>query len=151
MTSGVLLREAPLGAMDPEVLYAVLRLRVDVFVVEQDCAYPELDDRDLEPGALELWAEDGGRILGAARVLRDADGRARIGRVVVAPAARGSGLAGRLMDRALELARERFGDVDVVLDAQSHLEGFYARHGFVVDGPEFVEDGIPHLPMLRRA
>ncbi|WP_104431637.1 GNAT family N-acetyltransferase [Kineococcus xinjiangensis] len=141
------LREAPLAAMDPTTLYALLRLRVDVFVVEQECAYPELDGRDLEPDALQLWAEAGGSVAAAARLLRDADGRARIGRVVVAPGARGAGLAGRLLRRALELA----GDVDVVLDAQSHLEPFYAGHGFVVDGPEFVEDGIPHLPMLRRA
>ena len=140
-------RVAPLDEVAPRTLYAVLRLRVDVFVVEQACAYPELDGRDGEPGALLLWAEDGDRVVGTARLLREAGGRARIGRVAVAPAARGSGLAGRLLERALGLA----GDVDVVLDAQSHLERLYARHGFAVDGPEFVEDGIPHLPMLRRA
>ena len=140
-------RVARLDEVAPRTLYAILRLRVDVFVVEQECPYPELDGRDGEAGALLLWVEDAGRILGTARLLRDADGRARIGRVVVAPPARGTGLAGVLLERALELA----GDVDVVLDAQSHLERLYARHGFVVDGPEFVEDGIPHLPMLRRA
>ena len=144
--AGAVRREAPLAAMDPAVLYALLRLRVDVFVVEQECAYPELDGRDLEPGALQLWAEAGGAVVGAARLLRDPDGRARIGRVVVAPGARGTGLAGRLLRRAVELA----GDVDVVLDEQSHLERFYAGHGFAVDGREFVEDGIPHLPMVRR-
>ncbi|GAA4971115.1 GNAT family N-acetyltransferase [Kineococcus glutinatus] len=141
------LRAAPLTAVDPAALYAILRLRVDVFVVEQACAYPELDGRDLEPDALQLWAEEDGRVVAAARLLRDPDGRARIGRVVVAPPARGSGLAGLLLQRALELA----GDVDVVLDAQSHLQALYARHGFAVDGPPFVEDGIEHVPMLRRA
>ncbi|GAB7193071.1 GNAT family N-acetyltransferase [Kineococcus sp. NUM-3379] len=168
------LRAAPLDEVPPRTLYAVLRLRVDVFVVEQDCPYPELDGRDAEPGALLLWAEaeaeaedgaedragagaeagagDGagegrGAVLGTARLLREPGGRARIGRVAVAPAARGAGLAGLLLERALELA----GDVDVVLDAQSHLVALYARHGFAVAGPGFVEDGIPHVPMLRRA
>ena len=144
------LYEAALDDVPPRVLYELLKLRVDVFVVEQECAYPELDGRDLEPGALLLWAQDAaGRVLGTLRLLREPGDRehARIGRVATAREARGLGVAADLMRRALELA----GQAEVVLDAQAHLEGWYGRFGFVVDGPAFDEDGIPHVPMRREA
>ncbi|TNM64650.1 GNAT family N-acetyltransferase [Streptomyces sp. NP160] len=131
-----------------------MRLRVDVFVVEQECAYPELDGRDLEPDAEHLWvAGPGGSEVGAyLRVLAgrsgehaDPEGARRIGRVVTAPAERGHGLAGLLLDDVV--ARE--GGRPLVLDAQAHLERWYARWGFEVSGPGFLEDGIPHVPMTR--
>ncbi|MCO6004683.1 GNAT family N-acetyltransferase [Actinoallomurus purpureus] len=132
--------------LDSGTLYALLKLRVDVFVVEQECPYPELDGRDTEPGTRHVWlSDDSGTPEAYLRVLDDAGG-ARIGRVVTAPHARGGGLAGRLMEAALEA----IGDRTVRLDAQTHVAGFYARYGFVVDGPEYVEDGIPHVPMVRR-
>lgn len=140
-------RDAPTDRLEPGTLYAILALRVDVFVVEQDCAYRELDGRDLEPGARQLWAEDGGDVVATLRLLRELDGCARIGRVATAARARGRGLGGDLMHRALELS----GDVDVVLDAQSHLARWYERFGFRPDGAAFVEDGIRHTPMRRRA
>ncbi len=131
--------------LDTTTLYALLKLRVDVFVVEQESPYPELDGRDQEPGTLHLWSEHDGELLGYLRVLEDPDGTARIGRVCTAPKGRGSGVAGRLMARALA----EVGDRPVRLDAQSYLVDFYARHGFAAAGPEFVEDGIPHVPMSR--
>ncbi|MGI4895359.1 MAG: GNAT family N-acetyltransferase [Janthinobacterium lividum] len=147
MTSFVL-HEAPLAGVAPRVLYAILRVRVDVFVVEQECAYPELDGRDLEPDALLLWAEDAsGSVVATSRLLRDPDGRARIGRVATAAGSRRAGVAGSLIRRALTLAP----GVETVLDAQAHLAGWYARFGFVVDGPPFDEDGIAHVPMVRAA
>jgi ElaA protein len=89
---------------------------------------------------------DDDELLGYARVLDDTDVW-RIGRVVLARDARGRGLADPLMDTALVVAKDR----DVVLDAQSPLAGWYGSFGFAVDGAEFLEDGIPHLPMrLRR-
>ena len=140
-------RDALLTELDPGTLYRILALRTDVFVVEQNCPYPELDGRDLEPDARQLWVERDDAVIATLRLLRDADGSARIGRVATATAARGDGLAARLMGRALELAAGR----TVVLDAQSHLAGWYARFGFEADGPEYVEDGIPHVPMRRAA
>lgn len=134
-------RSARLAELDPATLYALLRLRVDSFVVEQRCPYPELDGRDLEPGALHCWIEEEGRVLAYARVLREAEG-SRVGRVVTAPAARGRGLAATLIRHALGHAVR-----PVVLDAQSHLLPLYRRLGFSDDGPEFLEDGIPHTPM----
>jgi ElaA protein len=126
--------------------YDVWRLRQQVFVVEQDCPYPDLDGRDLEPGTRHVVLLEDEAVLGTLRVLDDGD-RARIGRVVLARAARGRGLAALLMDEALALC----GDREVHLDAQTPLAGFYAGHGFEVTGPEFDEDGIMHVPMRRAA
>ena len=137
---------SPVRDLDPLTLYAILRLRVDVFVVEQDCPYPELAGRDVEPDALMLWAEEDDEVLATVRLLVDGDDR-RIGRVATREAARGQGLAAVLMERAVELAEGRL----VRLDAQAHLEGWYARFGFVVDGEPFLEDGIPHVPMTLAA
>lgn len=129
--------------LDVETLYAILRLRQDVFVLEQECLYPDLDGRDLEVGTVQWWAEvDGGDVVATLRVLDEGDGTARIGRVATAATARGRGIAEALVRAATQDATG-----DVVLDAQSHLEGWYARLGFVRDGDEFVEDGIPHVPM----
>jgi ElaA protein len=124
----------------------LVRLRTDVFVVEQACPYPELDGRDVEPGTEHHWIVDGGLPVACyARTLHDAGGVVRIGRVVTAPAVRGRGLAAIMM-RALV---DRHGDAPLVLDAQSHLAEWYRSFGFAPAGDEFVEDGIPHVPMRR--
>jgi ElaA protein len=126
-------------------LHDILRLRVDVFVVEQKAAYPELDGRDLLPETRHLWFADD-NVLSYLRVLLDPGGIRRIGRVVTAPQARGAGLAARLMDAALTIPAE------YVLDAQTYVQGFYARYGFVAEGEEYKdEDGIPHIRMRRPA
>lgn len=129
--------------------YDVWRLRQQVFVVEQDCPYPDLDGRDLEDTTrhVVLIDDDGPdeHVVGTLRVLDDG-GWARIGRVVVAPAARGRGLAVLLMDRAMALC----GDREVRLDAQTGLTAFYEGYGFVVTGPEVDEDGVMHVPMSRQ-
>lgn len=132
--------------LDARTSYAVWRLRQDVFVVEQECSYPDLDGRDLEPGTRHVVLQDDDEVLGYARVLDDGDGW-RIGRVVLAPKARGRGLADKLMTAALAECGERA----VVLDAQSPLAGWYTVFGFASTGPEFLDDGIPHLPMRRPA
>lgn len=136
------LRTAAFADLDPATLYAILRLRVDVFVVEQACPYPELDGRDTEPTALHCWIEEDGEVVAVARVLRDPDGVGRIGRIATRREARGRGLAERLIRHALTLL-----EGPVRLSAQSHLADYYAGFGFVPDGDEFLEDGIPHLPM----
>lgn len=132
--------------LSPREAYDVWRLRQDVFVVEQECPYPDLDGRDDEPGTRHVLLRDDGVLLGYARVLDD-DPVWRIGRVVLARTARGRGLADHLMRAALDVSTGR----DAVLDAQSPLAGWYETFGFEVDGPEFVEDGIPHLPMRLSA
>ena len=134
-----------LAELDPVTLYRILALRADVFVVEQDCVYADPDGRDLEPDARQLWIEQDSSVIATLRVLRDPDGTARIGRVATARSARGSGLAAALMRRALELA----GEGEIVLGAQSYLVDWYRRFGFERDGADYVEDGIPHVPMRR--
>ena len=132
-------------------LYALLALRVEVFVVEQSCPYPELDGRDLESRTRHFWLEGvGGEVISTLRLMEDhqADGMVfRIGRVCTRPAYRGRGHTARLMRAALD----DVGPHPCRLSAQSYLADMYARHGFAVDGAEFVEDGIPHVPMLRAA
>ena len=135
--------------LDTATAYSVWRLRQEVFVVEQDCAYPDLDGRDPEPGTRHVLLHapaEGEVLLGYLRVLDDGD-HARIGRVVLTRSARGRGLADALMRAGLAQVGARA----CVLDAQSPLAGWYATHGFVVTGPEFLEDGIPHLPLTRPA
>ncbi|MFL2001129.1 MULTISPECIES: GNAT family N-acetyltransferase [unclassified Microbacterium] len=139
---------APVAEMDPLALYRVLWLRVGVFVVEQEAAYPEIDGRDIEPGAEVMWAEADGDVVSTLRVLSEPDAM-RIGRVATAAAARGRGVAAELMRRAVARCEERAPGLPIVLDAQAQLEGWYARFGFAVAGEPFSEDGIPHLPMRR--
>jgi ElaA protein len=125
-------------------LHAILRLRCDVFIVEQACIYPDIDGRDSEPTTSHHWIDSDKRVVAYLRVLRDADGTARIGRVVTHPDSRGAGSA------ALLVAHVATGiSGELVLDAQSHLAGWYERLGFSLDGEEFVEDDIPHVPMRR--
>ena len=133
--------------LDAATLYRVLALRAAVFVVEQDCPYQDIDGRDLAQGTLHLLAEDGDELAGYLRVLSEQDGTKRIGRVCSSLSTRGTGLGGRMMADAVSA----IGDVESVLDAQTYALGFYAKFGYVEDGPEFLEDGIPHTPMRRKA
>src|SRR5262245_43877163 len=136
----MMLRTARFSELDTSTLYALLRLRCDVFVVEQQCAYPDVDGRDIE--AVHFWLEDGAAPVAYLRMLRDA-GAARIGRVCTAKAHRGAGLADRLVGAALATLEP---DTPCVLDAQTAAINLYQRHGFVVAGDPYVEDGIEHLP-----
>jgi ElaA protein len=142
-------RLAPLADIDAETLYRILWLRVRVFVVEQSAAYEELDGRDIEPGALVMWAESDGDVLGTLRILTD-EGALRIGRVATSESARGRGVGAELMRRAVAHCVETDAARPIDLDAQKHLAPWYARFGFEVSGAEFVEDDIPHVPMRRR-
>jgi ElaA protein len=130
--------------LDAHSAYDVWRLRQQVFVVEQGSPYPDLDGRDREPATRHLLVRRDGELVGYARVLDDG-GRARIGRVVVAPAARRQGLADQLVRTALEV----IGDSEIRLDAQTGLRDWYASYGFEVSGPEFDDDGVYHIPMTR--
>ena len=124
-------------------LHDILRLRIDVFVVEQDCPYPELDGRDTEPGTRHIWLADDLGVCAYLRVLDDED-EVRIGRVATRSDARSGGFAGALLDHVMETTEGPW-----VLDAQTYLVGWYRNRGFEPDGDEFVEDGIPHLTMRR--
>lgn len=141
------LRISRFADLDAATVYRLMRLRIDVFVVEQRCPYAELDGRDVEPGTRHLWTTDGDRVTAYLRILVEPDGSYRIGRVCVAEAYRGAGFARRLVVEALTRTAADDPAADVVLDAQSHLAGWYERLTFCADGEEFVEDDIPHVPM----
>lgn len=134
-------------ALSASQLHEILRLRVDVFVVEQACAYPEIDGLDLRRDTEHSWLNDSDGLAAYVRVLGIGDSAepVRIGRVVTRLDRRGESLSRKLIDAALE----RLGPVETRLEAQSHLAGWYERIGYRIDGPEYVEDGIPHVPMVR--
>jgi ElaA protein len=138
------LHDATFDDLDPRTAYLLWQLRERVFVVEQECAYLDLDGRDLETGTRHLYVDVAGVPVAYLRVLQD-PGEMRIGRVVVDPAHRRTGLAERLMTGALAVV----GDRPCRLDAQSYLAGWYRHFGFAPCGEEFLEDGIPHVPMRR--
>ena len=133
----------------PRDLYDILQLRSDIFVVEQDCVFLDLDGRDHEPDAVHLWIRDERGVVSAVRIL-DPDGPdASIGRVVTRRDARSGGVASRLMQAAIDELDGR-GATQIHLGAQAHLADWYARFGFEISGPGYDEDGIPHVPMCRR-
>lgn len=139
---------APFDQLGARTLYEILRLRSEVFIVEQNCVYQDLDGRDVEDTARHLWTcDDAGQVVGCLRVLEEGNHLARIGRVVVGRAARGTGVADRLMWTAVQAIGER----PSILSAQAHLEGFYARFGYRRSGANFMEDRIPHAPMRRES
>jgi ElaA protein len=133
--------------IDVPTLYALLRLRSEVFVVEQRSAYLDLDGRDLDPGTLHCWIDDAGEPVAYLRLLVDDDGAHRISRVATAAPARGRGLGARLVTHALERSGR-----PVVLAAQAYLVDWYAGFGFEVDGEPFTYEGedIVHVPMILR-
>ena len=132
-------------------LYALLRLRSEVFVVEQNCAFLDLDG--LDEGALHLAAWRGAEPVAYARLL--APGvkapTPTISRVITAPSARGTGLGHELNAQALAACERLWPQRSLTLFAQAHLQGFYSRAGFVGVGEEFMEDGIPHREMQKEA
>lgn len=138
----------PFADLTVAELHAILKLRVDVFVVEQACPYAEIDG--LDPAAEHAFARTGDTLLGTLRLFApDAAGSARIGRVAVAPEARGTGLGRRMIEAAIARIAGRDGPVPIDVDAQAHLERFYVSLGFVRRGPDRPVDGIAHVEMRR--
>lgn len=137
--------------LSKDELYAVLALRTQVFVVEQNCPYLEVDGLDLIGDTCHLFAQQDGEPVAYLRLLdpqRHA-GDVVIGRVVIAASARGTGLGHTLMERALQACAERWPGLPVYLSAQAHLQGYYGRYGFVAVTEVYLEDDIPHIGMRR--
>lgn len=141
--SHLIVREHAFDELDGRLLYEILRLRSEIFVVEQTCIYLDLDRIDYR--ARHLTIEENGELVAAARWFDGPEGLT-LGRIVTRSDRRGRGHGKRLVREALA----RIGDVDVVMHAQAHLERFYRELGFAVEGLPFLEDGIPHLHMVRR-
>ncbi len=141
---------------DSSAMFAALRLRSDVFVVEQDCVYPDLDDKDVQCIhliAMEEDAKHGQSALATARMVPPGVSYAEpsIGRVVTIRTARGGGLGRALMERAIRICQRHWPRQGIRISAQQYLIRFYEGFGFVCTGEGYLEDGIPHIEMLRPA
>ncbi|MDP4606530.1 MAG: GNAT family N-acetyltransferase [Flavobacteriaceae bacterium] len=130
-------------------LYTVLALRSEVFVVEQNCPYQDVDGKDLK--ALHLLGVQNGVLAAYARLFGPGDyfEQASIGRVVTSPTHRGLGQGKQLMKQAIASLEHRWGKTVIHISAQAYLEDFYQGFGFVRSGENYLEDDIPHLKMLR--
>ena len=132
-------------------VYALLALRSAVFVVEQRCIFQDIDGLDLTHDTWHLLAWEDGRLIGCLRMFDPSrhSGDVVIGRVATDASIRGSGIGHQLMAHALEYCAASWPGFSMYLSAQSHLEAFYAKHGFVVVTDPYLEDDIPHVGMRR--
>ena len=141
--------EKPWTALTVDELYGILALRQRVFVVEQSCPYLDCDDVDRD--AVHLWTGDERGALAYLRIVPPGRTFAEpsLGRIVTAPEVRRSGLGRLLVAEGLARLRALHGPVPVRIGAQKYLERFYGELGFVRASDDYVEDGIPHLEMVR--
>lgn len=131
-------------------LYQIIQLRIAVFIVEQDCPYPDLDDMDQD--AHHLWIEDAGEIVCYLRV-NPAGSRfdePSLGRIVTKKSHRNHGLAEMLINRAIDLVCEKESRA-IRISAQCYLEKYYEKFGFIKASEQYLEDDIPHIEMLKDA
>ena len=142
----MILRKKRFGELTAEELYAVLRLRVSVFVVEQKCPYMELDD--LDQAAIHVWLEDEDGIQAYLRILdRGVENEnVAIGRVIAVK--RRCGLGSRILQEGMKAAKELLGADKIYVEAQTYASGFYEKQGFRQVSGEFLLDGIPHVRMI---
>ena len=132
-------------------LYAILQLRSNVFIVEQNCVYNDPDGRDQE--AFHLMGVEGDHLIAYARILRPGAVYAdpAIGRVVTSSSKRKTGLGRELMNQSIKCCERLFGKTSITLSAQVYLKSFYQSLSFTAVGDEYLDDGIPHVEMRRKA
>ncbi|SEK79439.1 ElaA protein [Aquimarina amphilecti] len=130
-------------------LYNVLRLRAEVFVVEQDCVYQDVDNKDQK--ALHVIGYKNNNIVAYTRIFDAGDyfEEASIGRVVVSETERKYGYGHDLIKKSIEAIKELYKKNDIKISAQCYLKKFYEKHNFKQIGEEYLEDGIPHIAMIR--
>ncbi|MCW8348775.1 GNAT family N-acetyltransferase [Vibrio sp. ZSDZ65] len=130
-------------------LYQLLKLRVDVFVVEQTCPYPELDDKDHQEGVHQLLGYDEDELVACARLLPQGASyhNVSIGRVATKESHRGNGLGHILIDHAIQECHRLWPDENIMIGAQYHLQAYYGKHGFFACSEQYLEDDIPHIDM----
>lgn len=138
--------------LEPAELYEILKLRVDVFVVEQNCPYPELDNKDRHKDTRHLMGKDNSGVVAAyLRILPPGLSfeQTSIGRVVVAPDERDKGLSHHMLHMAIKRITSVWPDQGIKIGAQVYLKDFYESHGFIPVSNSYLEDGIPHIDMVR--
>ncbi|MBD3583742.1 GNAT family N-acetyltransferase [Flavobacterium selenitireducens] len=136
-------------ALSASELYRILQLRSEVFVVEQNCVYQDIDGKDEK--AVHLFGESDGEIVAYARLFDKGDyfDETSIGRVVVSPNSRDKKYGHELMREAIQSIERLFGQTEIVISAQLYLQRFYESHGFVTEGITYLEDEIPHIRMKK--
>ncbi|MCR8923427.1 GNAT family N-acetyltransferase [Dasania sp. GY-MA-18] len=141
----------PFKQLNTEQLYELIKLRVDVFIVEQDCPYNELDNKDRHPGCYHLLGYKDGQLAAYSRLLAPGISfdHVSIGRVVTHPDHRGGGLGQQLIEQAIEQCQQLWPACTIDIGAQLHLSEFYGRFGFKAFSDSYLEDGIPHIDMRR--
>jgi ElaA protein len=141
----------PFHELTATQLYAVMALRQEVFIVEQNCPYLDADSKDFK-GWHMMGYDDEGKLVAYARLLPKGvsyDNFPSIGRVVTSPLVRRSGAGKALMKNVVDWMEQLFPGDNIKISAQTYLRAFYESFGFVVSGDEYLEDGIPHFPMVR--
>lgn len=135
--------------LSKQELYELLALRSEVFVVEQQCVYQDLDYKDQR--AVHILGKKGNHLVAYTRVFNANDyfKQASIGRVLVSRLERKHGYAHRIMDASIAAIYKYFDRQKILLSAQQYLKDFYNAHGFIEFGEGYLEDGIPHIKMLR--
>jgi len=138
--------------LDTQRLYQLLKLRVDVFVVEQQCPYPELDEKDHHSETRHLIAYKNSKVFAYSRLLPPGLSypEASIGRFVVAASTRRQGLGSLLLENSLQEITALWPGINVKISAQAHLKEFYENVGFKKVSDPYLEDGIPHIEMLKQ-
>ncbi len=139
----------PFEQLSNHELYELLQLRVDVFVVEQTCPYPELDGKDRMMGVQHLLGYQNDELVACARLIPQGISfpSASIGRVATKQSARGGGLGHKLLQQAVHECDRLWPKESIEIGAQEHLAPFYAQHGFVQTSEMYLEDDIPHVDM----
>ena len=130
-------------------LYEMLQLRSEVFVVEQDCVYQDIDSKDQK--ALHILGFKNGKVVAYTRIFKPGDyfEEASIGRVVVAKKERQHKYGYKIMNVSIEVAQDYFNTSSIKVSAQVYLKTFYNNLGFKAIGEEYLEDGIPHIGMVK--
>lgn len=138
----------PFNELTTTELYAVLKLRSEVFVVEQNCIYQDIDDKDKKSFHLMAWSGD--ELVAYTRLVPSGVSfiEPSIGRVISSPRFRGLGIGITLMEKSIHHTLESYATNKIRIGAQLYLKKFYESFGFIEQGEEFLEDGIPHIEMI---
>lgn len=144
----------PFSSLSARQLHDILKVRSDVFVVEQDCVYSDIDGLDVLPNVFQVFGYDGDKLVGTCRLLAPGvvyEQPCAIGRVVIDEAYRGQGKALEMMKFSLNQTNDLWPQAECKISAQEHLQRFYQSLGFVTCSDMYLEDGIPHVSMTRLA
>ena len=138
----------PFKDLTNEELYEIFHLRIEVFVIEQNCPYQDADGKDLK--SFHVQGKQNGKLIAYTRIVPPGVSymEPSIGRVITSKEARGTGAGKILMTKSIEYLKKEFGNTPIRIGAQAYLQKFYEGFGFVKEGDGYLEDGIPHFIML---